>query len=111
MIYIINYVLARCFKNLGGAGMAELKRIVVSLPDNLLEEVDYFVALENRNRSEFIRDAMKLYIKEMEKIRIREQLKAGYTQMAELNIKFAEMGICEDYKDFVLYETRLSGCE
>ena len=51
------------------------------------------------------------YIKEMEKIRIREQLKAGYMQMAELNIKFAEMGICEDYKDFVLYETRLSGCE
>jgi hypothetical protein len=31
---------------LGGAGVAELKRIVVSLPDNLLEKVDYFVALE-----------------------------------------------------------------
>ena len=91
--------------------MAELKRIIVSLPDNLLERVDYFVALENKNRSEFIRDAMKLYIKEMEKLRVREQLRIGYMQMAEVNIKFAEMGICEDYKDFILYETRLSECE
>lgn len=88
--------------------MAELKRIVVSLPDNLLEKVDYFVALENKNRSELIRDAMKLYIREMEKIRIREQLKIGYITMAELNIKFAEMGLCEDCKDFLSYESRLS---
>jgi CopG family transcriptional regulator/antitoxin EndoAI len=91
--------------------VAELKRIIVSLPDNLLEKVDYFVALEKKNRSEFIRDAMKLYIKEMEKLRVREQLRIGYLQMAEVNIKFAEMGICEDYKDFKLYETRLSECE
>lgn len=96
---------------LGGAGVAELKRIVVSLPDNLLEKVDYFVALENKNRSELIRDAMKLYIREMEKIRIREQLKIGYIKMAELNIKFAEMGFCEDCKDFLSYESRLSESE
>ncbi|HHX24135.1 MAG: CopG family ribbon-helix-helix protein [Tepidanaerobacteraceae bacterium] len=91
--------------------MAELKHIVISLPNNLLEKVDYFVALEKKNRSELIRDAMKLYIKEMEKLRVREQLKIGYMQMAEINIKLAEMGICEDYKDFILYETRLSECE
>ena len=91
--------------------MAELKRIVVSLPDNLLERADHFIALEKKNRSEFIRDAVKLYIGEMEKLRIREQLRIGYMQMAEVNIRFAEMGICEDYKDFVLYETRLSECE
>jgi CopG family transcriptional regulator/antitoxin EndoAI len=91
--------------------VAELKRIIVSLPNNLLEEVDGIVALENRNRSEFIRDAMRLYIKEREKIRMREQLKNGYMQMAEINVKFAEMGLCEDYKDFIVYETRLSECE
>ena len=91
--------------------MAELKRIVVSLPDNLLQKVDSFVAQENKNRSEFIQDAMKLYIEEMEKLRVREQLKIGYMQMAEINIEIAEMGICQDYKDFVLYETKLSECE
>jgi len=91
--------------------VAELKRIVVSIPDNLLQQVDYFVALENKNRSELIRDAMKLYIKEMEKLRVREQLKIGYIKMAEINVNFAEMGICEDIKDFILYESRLSECE
>ncbi|HHW02430.1 MAG TPA: ribbon-helix-helix protein, CopG family [Thermoanaerobacterales bacterium] len=91
--------------------MADLKRIIVSLPNNLLEEVDGIVALENKNRSEFIRDAMRLYIKEREKIRVREQLKTGYMQMAEINVKLSEMGLHEDLKDFVLYETRLSGCE
>lgn len=91
--------------------MADLKKIIVSLPDNLLEEVDYIVALENKNRSEFIRDAMRLYIKEREKIKVREQLKAGYMQMADINVKLSEMGLNEDIKDFLLYETRLSECE
>jgi len=54
---------------------------------------------------------MKLYIKEMEKLRVREQLKIGYITMAELNIKFAEMGLCEDCKDFLLYESKLSESE
>ena len=31
--------------------------------------------------------------------------------MAEINIKFAEMGIYEDYENFVVYEKRLSRCE
>lgn len=91
--------------------MADLKKIIVSLPDNLLEEVDYIVALENKNRSEFIRDAMRLYIREREKIKVREQLKAGYMQMADINVKLSEMGLNEDIKDFLLYETRLSECE
>ncbi|MDI3480964.1 MAG: CopG family transcriptional regulator / antitoxin EndoAI [Tepidanaerobacteraceae bacterium] len=91
--------------------MADLKRIIISLPNNLLEEVDDIVAMEKKNRSEFIRDAMRLYIREKEKIKVREQLKTGYMQMAELNVRLSEMGIHEDLKDFVLYETRLSECE
>ena len=91
--------------------MAELKEIIVSIPDNLLDEVDGILAMENKNRSEFIRDAMRLYIKEREKIRIREQLKIGYMLMAEINVRYAEMGFCRDCMDFIWYETRLSGCE
>ena len=91
--------------------MTQLKRIIVSLPNSLLEEVDCIVAMENKNRSQFICDAMKLYIKEREKIRVREQLKAGYIQMADFNVTYAEYGLREDYKDFVLYETRLSESE
>ena len=43
--------------------MADLKRIMISLPEYLLEEVDDIVALEKKNRSEFIREAMRVYIK------------------------------------------------
>jgi CopG family transcriptional regulator/antitoxin EndoAI len=91
--------------------VSRTKKIVVSIPNNLLEQVDCIISLENKNRSEFIRDAMRLYIRERENIRLIDQLKNGYVQMAEINIKFAEMGIYEDYEDFVVYEKRLSECE
>ena len=91
--------------------MSRTKKIVVSIPNNLLEQVDCIISLENKNRSEFIRDAMRLYIRERENIRLIDQLKNGYVQMAEINIKFAEMGIYGDYEDFVVYEKRLSECE
>ena len=55
--------------------MSESKRIIVSLPDSLLKEVDSIVSLEKKNRSEFIREAMILYIWERQKMEIREQWK------------------------------------
>lgn len=91
--------------------MAELKEIIVSIPDYLLKEIDGISAMENKNRNDFIREAMRLYIREREKIKLREQLKLGYTLMAEINIRWAELGFCCDCLDFSLYETRLSGCE
>ena len=61
--------------------MAELKKILVSLPDSLLQEVDEIVAIEKKNRSEFIREAMKLYIRERHRIEIREKMKKGYEEI------------------------------
>ncbi|MDN5332453.1 MAG: CopG family transcriptional regulator / antitoxin EndoAI [Tepidanaerobacteraceae bacterium] len=54
---------------------------------------------------------MRLYLRERERIRMREQLKSGYLEMAEINLKIAEMGISEDLKDLMLYETSLSESE
>ena len=45
---------------------------MISLPDTLLAEVDGIVALENRNRSELIREAMNMYLQEVKRRRIRE---------------------------------------
>lgn len=75
---------------LGGVGLAQTKRIMISLPDSLLEEVDGVVALENRNRSELIREAMHMYLRELKLQRIREQLKQGYQEMARTNLALAE---------------------
>lgn len=91
--------------------LADLKKITVSLPNNLAKELDYIVSIEKKDRNEFICDAMKLYIKEREKLRVREQLKIGYLKMAKVNIEFAEMGVCADFEDFAMYESRLSECE
>lgn len=49
--------------------MAETKRIMISLPNSLLEEVDDIVSMESKNRSEFIREAMKLYLRERKKFK------------------------------------------
>lgn len=69
--------------------MTQVKRIMISLPDSLLAEVDGIVAAEQLNRSEFIREAMKLYINERKRRMLREQMKTGYLEMARINLSLA----------------------
>lgn len=87
--------------------MAEVKRIMISLPDNLLQEVDGIVAAEKLNRSEFIREAMKLYIQERKRRTIREKMKNGYLEMAKINLALAgeSFNAEEEVKKF--YDDRL----
>ncbi|MDO7785647.1 CopG family ribbon-helix-helix protein [Desulforamulus aquiferis] len=68
---------------------AQIKRIMISLPDSLLAEVDDIVEAESVNRSEFIREAMRLYIAERKRRILREQMKKGYLEMAKLNLALA----------------------
>ncbi|MFM1655696.1 CopG family ribbon-helix-helix protein [Brevibacillus sp. B_LB10_24] len=65
------------------------KRIMISLPQNLLQEVDGVVEKEKSNRSELIRQAMSLYLKERKKRFIRETMQKGYIEMAKINLKMA----------------------
>ncbi|BAF58918.1 hypothetical protein PTH_0737 [Pelotomaculum thermopropionicum SI] len=69
--------------------MSQVKRIMISLPDSLLAEADGIAAAEQLNRSEFIREAMKLYIAERKKRLLREQMKKGYVEMAKINLALA----------------------
>lgn len=91
--------------------MAETKRIMISLPNSLLEEIDGIVSLEKKNRSEFIREAMKLYIRERQKVQIREKMKSGYREMGNINLILAEMGWEADNEELCKYESKLTGCE
>ncbi len=91
--------------------MAETKRIMVSLPNSLLEEVDFIVSMEKKNRSEFIREAMKFYIREKRKVEICEELKNGYKEMSKINLSLAEMGFEQDMEELDVYEANLTGCE
>ncbi|MGD9678211.1 MAG: CopG family ribbon-helix-helix protein [Vulcanibacillus sp.] len=65
------------------------KRIMISLPQNLLQEVDGVVESEQLNRSELIRDAMRLYLLERKKKTIREKMQKGYMEMANINLNLA----------------------
>jgi len=87
--------------------MAETKRIMISIPQSLLEEVDAFLSTEKCNRSEFIRQAMIEFIKERKRVQLREQLRAGYAAMAALNRQLSEEGMAEDCESLQHYERLL----
>lgn len=91
--------------------MADSKRIMISLPDSLLKEIDDIVCIRCNNRSEFIRNVMNSYIKEVKRTGSVDKMKAGYVEMAEINITLAEIGLTADNETICRYETRLAECE
>jgi CopG family transcriptional regulator/antitoxin EndoAI len=71
------------------ANVHNTKRIMISLPDYLLQEVDGVAENENSNRSELIRQAMRLYLLERKKRVLRETMQRGYMEMAKINLHMA----------------------
>lgn len=89
--------------------MPETKRIMISLPHYLLEEVDGIVASEKRTRSEFIREAMRLYLQERKKERIRERMRKGYMEMAKLNLTLSKEALQAENEANKIAEEMVSG--
>lgn len=85
------------------ANVQNTKRIMISLPDYLLQEVDGVAQKENSNRSELIRQAMKLYLTERKKRLIRETMQRGYLEMAKINLHMASEAFqAEEDADLIL---------
>jgi len=61
----------------------------VTIPSNLLQEVDGIVERDQSNRSEIVRQAMRFYLTERNKRQIREHMQRGYTEMASINLCIA----------------------
>ncbi|NYC95768.1 CopG family transcriptional regulator/antitoxin EndoAI [Clostridium acetobutylicum] len=61
-----------------------------------------------KKRSEFIREAIILYIEERKKLQQIELVKKGYSEMAKLNIEICECGFSSDLEDLNQYEVMLS---
>lgn len=89
--------------------MADTKKIIVNLPDSLLKEVDDLVSVEENNRSDLIKEAMELYVREQRRLQIKEDMKQGYLEMSQINISLSEMGLAEDIRELYVYETNLTG--
>ncbi len=91
--------------------MSRQRKILISVPDSLLTEVDDFANSQNINRSEFIREAMRLYIKERRKTEMYARMKKGYEEMAEINLDIAEFCVSADEAQQRAYEVKLSECD
>lgn len=89
--------------------MAQSKRIMISLPNTLLQEVDGIVSKEKINRSYLIREAMAMYIKEMKKRQIRERLQTGYVEMSKINLSLANEAVEAENEAVDTIESLVSG--
>ena len=91
--------------------MSHHKKILISLPDTLLSEVDNLATSQKINRSEFIREAMKRYVAEQSRASLAASLKKGYEKMSDINIEIAELCVEADNIQQQSYEQKLAECE
>lgn len=95
--------------DIGGVDVTGAKKILVSVPCDILEEIESIIKLDNINRSQLIRDAMKFYIGEKKKIHVREQMRRGYLEMAAINLTLAEEGLVAENQAYIYIEKKFSG--
>jgi CopG family transcriptional regulator/antitoxin EndoAI len=69
------------------------RRIIITVPEKLLSEVDDITVFECKNRSQIVREAIRFYLRERKRALTIEQMKKGYLEMAEINLSLA----CEDF--------------
>ena len=97
--------------NGGMTDLSQLKKVLITVPDSLLKQVDIMAEKEKTNRSEFVREAMKLYLKEKKRISLSEQMKKGYQEMGDINLAISEMYFDAENEQLSAYEEKLAECE
>jgi CopG family transcriptional regulator/antitoxin EndoAI len=65
------------------------RRIIITVSESLLSEVDHITLEESKNRSQIVREAIKFYLGERKRLMAIEQMKKGYLEMAEINLNIA----------------------
>ncbi|MCD5407387.1 MAG: CopG family transcriptional regulator [Desulfotomaculum sp.] len=64
-------------------------KIVLNFPENLVSEIDYLAQRELVDRGELVRKAVCIYIRDRKRCYLREQMKKGYLEMANINLQLA----------------------
>lgn len=65
------------------------KDIIVSLPKQLIKELDALTGGDCLERNDVIQQAAKQYVQEQKKVHIRETMQQGYMEMAKINLNIA----------------------
>ncbi len=86
--------------------MAEVKKVLITLPESLLSEVDYLASLDNKNRSQFIGEAMQHYLQERRRTEMQTRMIQGYSEMAELNRQISEEWLEAENEATDLWESK-----
>lgn len=87
------------------------KKIVLSVSEALLSEIDEISSSENVSRSQWITSVLKSRILSVRKRKNEEALKQGYKDMGKINSRLAEESIVADNEQLLAYEQKLSESE
>jgi CopG family transcriptional regulator/antitoxin EndoAI len=80
-----------------------MRRVIVTMPPDLLQQVEEMAAKLDFNRSQFIRHALEAFLEEQRRRELRELLKEGYLVNAERDLRIAEEFAHADYETVVRY--------
>lgn len=80
------------------------KEISLSLPDAMLSEIDFLARLEHNSRNDFIVRIVRSYLKEKRRLELKALMRAGYLEMAEINLKIANEALSTDEIALYAYE-------
>ena len=75
-----------------------MRRIIVTVPPDLLQQVEEMATRFSLNRSQFIRQALETFLEEQHRCELRELLKEGYLANAERDRCVAEEFAHADYE-------------
>ena len=85
------------------------QKITVSLPSKLVEEIDEVIKFEMKDFSDFMNEAARFYLlRQRQRLKIKNEMIAGYSEMASINLTLAEMGLAVDMSSLVIYEGKMS---
>ena len=85
-----------------------MTKILINLPDDLLNEIDALAKEQEISRSQFIRDGLWQVLRIRHKLEVEEKMKLGYQEMAEINLQWAQLGLMADEMALHAYEAALS---
>lgn len=88
----------------------ELKKIEVTLPQSLINDMVYIADSLECNLNDIAEKSIRAYVVKCKKIDL-QSLKEGYGEAAEFNREYAEMCLCADNQALTVCEEKLSESE
>lgn len=67
-----------------------MERVMLTMPEDLLAEVDRVARRRKQNRSEFVRAALHDYLEQLRQAEFETLLAEGYREMADVAAELAE---------------------